>query len=65
MVHLYIYPLPRQMGQGVGILRLKGNKSNCKGLKKLPDDVAALIAQDGKKMRTFTIPNSKDNPQKW
>jgi len=53
------------MGQGVGILRLKGNKSNCKGLKKLPDDVAALIAQDGKEMRTFTIPNSKDNPQKW
>jgi hypothetical protein len=65
VIRLYVFPLPRQMGEGAGILHLPGNKSNCKVLKKLPDDVAAMVSGEGQEAKTFTIPNPKDDPKNW
>ena len=65
VIRLHLFPLPRKMGQGAEILKLGGSPSNCKGLKKLPDEVQALVSGDGQEAKTFTIPNPKDNPKKW
>jgi len=62
---LFVYPLPREMGEGAGILDLPGNKTNCKGLKKLPAVVEALVTGEGSGAKTFTIPSPKDDPKKW
>ncbi len=65
VIRLHVLPMQRRMGAGTQILDLPGNSTDCKGLKRLPGVVKALISGESEKAITFTIPGPEENPERW